>query len=83
MEDEIAVRMFLKSHPAAPMELATGYSPSPEEYGYARYGIRKEDVDLNHAVSRAISELRGMRDGVPAILEWGGLSARNMWYWSK
>ena len=83
MEDEIAAKLFMKHHPGVPMELATGYNPLPEEYGYARYGIRKEDIDLNHAISRAISELRGARDGIPAILEWGGLSVRNMWYWPK
>ena len=83
MEDEIAAKLFMKHHPGVPMELATGYSPQPQEYGYARYGIRKDDIDLNHAISRTIDELRGARDGIPAILEWGGLSVRDMWYWAK
>ncbi len=81
MEDDIKVGLFIKNHPGVPVEFATGYSPSLEEYGYARYGIRKDDIDLNHAVSRAIDELRGMRDGIPKILVEGGLSLRNMWYW--
>ena len=59
----------------------SGYAPSLEEYGYARYGIRKDDIDLNFAISRAIDELRGKRDGIPKILVDGGLSLRNMWYW--
>jgi polar amino acid transport system substrate-binding protein len=63
-----------------PIEFASGYSPSLEEYGYARYGIRKDDIDLNHAISRAIDELRAKRDGIPRILEEGGLGLRNMWY---
>jgi polar amino acid transport system substrate-binding protein len=81
MEDDIKVGLFIKNHPGAPIELATGYAPSLEEYGYARYGIRKDDIDLNHAISRAIDELRGKRDGIPKVLEDGGLTLRNMWYW--
>jgi len=63
------------------MEVATGYAPSLEEYGYARYGIRKDDIDLNNAISRAIDELRAKREGIPKVLEEGGLALRNMWYW--
>ncbi|HLJ59195.1 MAG TPA: transporter substrate-binding domain-containing protein [bacterium] len=81
MEDDIKVGLFIKNHPGVPIEFATGYSPSLEEYGYARYGIRKDDVDLNFAISRAIDELRARRDGIPKVLEEGGLSLRNMWYW--
>jgi polar amino acid transport system substrate-binding protein len=81
MEDDIKVGLFIKNHPGVPIEFATGYSPSLEEYGYARYGIRKDDIDLNHAISRAIDELRAKREGIPTVLEQGGLSLRNMWYW--
>lgn len=81
LEDDIKVGLFIKNHPGVPIEFATGYSPSLEEYGYARYGIRKDDIDLNFAISRAIDELRGKRDGIPKVLEDGGLSLRNMWYW--
>lgn len=81
MEDDIKVGLFIKNHPGVPIEFATGYAPSLEEYGYARYGIRKDDIDLNHAISRAIDELRGRRDGIAKVLEEGGLSLRNMWYW--
>jgi ABC-type amino acid transport substrate-binding protein len=81
LEDDIKTGLFIKNHPGVPIEFASGYSPVLEEYGYARYGIRKQDIDLNHAISRAIDELRANRDGIPKILEEGGLSLRNMWYW--
>jgi ABC-type amino acid transport substrate-binding protein len=81
MDDDIKLGMFIKGRPGVPIEIATGYAPALEEYGYARYGIRKSDVDLNHAISRAIAELRANRDGIPKILEENGLSLRNMWYW--
>jgi polar amino acid transport system substrate-binding protein len=55
MEDDLKVGQFLKQHPDVPMERASGYVPQPDEYGYARYGIRKADVDLNLAVSRALA----------------------------
>ena len=55
---EAKIGQFMKNHPTAAMEFATGYKVAPEEYGYARYALRKEDVDLNHAVSRALDEIR-------------------------
>ena len=62
------------------MEFATGYKVAPEEYGYARYALRKEDVDLNHAVSRALDEIRG--DGtLSKIIAEYGLTNRNLWYY--
>ena len=81
MDDDIKLGMFIKARPGVAIEIATGYAPALEEYGYARYGIRKQDIDLNHAISRAIEELRANRDGIPKILEENGLSLRNMWYW--
>ncbi len=81
MDDDIKISLFLKNHPNVPIEFASGYSPALEEYGYARYGLRKQDVDLNHAISRALEELRANRDGIPKLLEEAGFSLRNMWYW--
>ena len=70
----------MKNHPEAAMELATGYEVAPEEYGYARYALGKEDVDLNHAVSRALDEMRG--DGsLRKIIAEFGLNDRNLWYY--
>jgi polar amino acid transport system substrate-binding protein len=80
MEDDIKIGQFMKNHPEAAMELATGYEVAPEEYGYARYALAKGDVDLNHAVSRALDEMRG--DGsLRAIIAEFGLTDRNLWYY--
>jgi ABC-type amino acid transport substrate-binding protein len=80
MEDDIKVGTFIKEHPGVGVEMASGYAARPEEYGYARYGVRKEDVDLNHAVSRTLEEMRG--DGVVGkIITSYGLSLRNLWYY--
>ncbi len=79
MEDGLKVGEFIKQHPDAGIEFAPGYEPQAVEYGYARYAMRKEDVDLNNAVSRAIDEMRG--DGTMVkLLTAGGFSARNLWY---
>lgn len=79
MEDDIKIGQFMKAHPDAAMELASGYQVAPEEYGYARYALAKEDVDLNHAVSRTLDELRG--DGtLSKIIAEFGLTDRNLWY---
>jgi polar amino acid transport system substrate-binding protein len=80
MEDDIKIGQFMKAHPSAAMEFASGYAAQPQEYGYARYAVRKEDVDLNHALSRAVEEMRG--DGtVGAIISKYGLTLRNLWYY--
>jgi polar amino acid transport system substrate-binding protein len=79
MEDDIKIGQFLKQHPSAPMEMVADYKPLPQEYGYARYALRKGDVDLNDAVSRALDEIRA--DGTLAsILKQFGYSDRNLWY---
>ncbi|MGV2290315.1 transporter substrate-binding domain-containing protein [Trinickia sp. YCB016] len=80
MEDDIKIGQFLKQHPTAAMEMVTDYRPLPQEYGYARYALRKGDVDLNSAVSRALDELRA--DGTLAsIIKQFGYSDRNLWYY--
>jgi polar amino acid transport system substrate-binding protein len=79
MEDDIKISQFLKQHPTAAMEMVTDYHPQPQEYGYARYALRKSDVDLNDAVSRALDEIRA--DGtLGAIIAQFGYSDRNLWY---
>lgn len=80
MEDDIKIGQFMKAHPSAAMEMASGYEARPEEYGYARYALRKEDVDLNHALSRAIEEMRG-DETVGKIITKYGLTLRNLWYY--
>ena len=79
MEDDIKIGQFLKQHPDVGMEMVKDYQPLPEEYGYARYTLRKTDVDLNSAVSRALDEIRG--DGtLSTIISKFGYSDRNLWY---
>jgi polar amino acid transport system substrate-binding protein len=79
MEDDIKISAFLKQHPTAAMQMVTDYQPLPQEYGYARYALRKSDVDLNSAVSRALDEIRA--DGtLGAIISQFGYSDRNLWY---
>jgi ABC-type amino acid transport substrate-binding protein len=78
VEDDLKINLYLKAHPDAGMEMATGYMPQSEELGYARFGVRKEDVDLNHALSRAIDEMRG--DGtLRSILAEFNFTDRNLW----
>ncbi|MGF6721700.1 polar amino acid transport system substrate-binding protein [Paraburkholderia sp. GAS41] len=79
MEDDIKISAFLKQHPTAAIQMVTDYRPLPQEYGYARYALRKGDVDLNNAVSRALDEIRA--DGtLSAIIAQFGYSERNLWY---
>ena len=79
MEDDIKVGQFLKQHPDSQMEMVKDYEPLPQEYGYARYALRKTDVDLNSAVSRALDEIRA--DGtLTTIITKFGYTDRNLWY---
>jgi polar amino acid transport system substrate-binding protein len=79
MEDDIKISQFLKQHPTAALEMVTDYRPLPQEYGYARYALRKSDVDLNSAVSRALDEMRA--DGtLGSIIAQFGYTDRNLWY---
>lgn len=79
MEDGLKIGQFLKKNPGVGLELATGYSPPADEYGYARYGIRQDDVDLNLAVSRALAEIRA--DGtLSSIVKEYGFTDRNLWF---
>jgi ABC-type amino acid transport substrate-binding protein len=79
MEDGLKIGQFIKKNPDAAIELAQGYSPQPDEYGYARYGLRKDDVDLNLAVSRALAEMRA--DGtLSSIVKEFGFTDRNLFF---
>ena len=80
LDDATRIAMFVKRHPGINMELSSVVVP-PSLQGYARYGIRKDDVDLNNAVSRAIEEMRA--DGtIMNIIARGGLPARNLFNFS-
>jgi polar amino acid transport system substrate-binding protein len=80
MEDDIKIGQFLKFHPSPDIEMVLDYKPLPQEYGYARYALRKSDVDLNDAISRALDEMRA--DGtLIAIIRQFGYTDRNLWYY--
>jgi polar amino acid transport system substrate-binding protein len=79
MEDDFKIASFVKAHPDQNIEMASGYVPQADEYGYARYALRKEDRDLNSAISRALDEIRGNQT-VSKILKDFGYSNRNLWY---
>jgi ABC-type amino acid transport substrate-binding protein len=58
VDDDIKMIQFVKAHPGINMELSHVSMPIDLQLGYARYALRKTDVDLNHALSRAIDEMR-------------------------
>jgi polar amino acid transport system substrate-binding protein len=76
VDDDIKMLQFVKAHPGINMEVSTVITmPLELPLGYARYALRKTDVDLNHALSRAIDEMRA--DGtVGKYLVKTGLPAR-------
>jgi len=75
VDDDIKMLQFIKAHPGINMEMSPVSMPIELQLGYARYALRKTDVDLNHALSRAIDEMRA--DGtVGKFLVKTGLPAR-------
>jgi ABC-type amino acid transport substrate-binding protein len=75
VDDDIKMLQFIKAHPGINMEMSSVTMPIDLRLGYARYALRKTDVDLNHALSRAIDEMRA--DGtVGKFLVKTGLPAR-------
>ncbi len=86
VEDDVIFTVFQKENPNSNIEALTSIA-TPEDiiygggYGYARYGIRKEDCQLRVAYSRALAELRG-NGFVSAVLKKYGLSDRNL-FWFK
>jgi polar amino acid transport system substrate-binding protein len=62
VDDEVTIRGYINAHPGINLEVVPGADksfPSGLSYlGQARFGVRKDDVDLNHAISRALSEMR-------------------------
>lgn len=77
LADDIQIGQFIKDHPGANMEFSPVVVPLSLQQGYARYGIRKDDVDLNNAISRAIDEMRADSTMMKFIVK-GGLPARNV-----
>jgi polar amino acid transport system substrate-binding protein len=86
VEDDVVFTGFQRQNPNSNIE-ALWDIPAPDDviygggYGYARYGIRREDCQLREAYSRALAELRG-NGFVSAVLKKYGLSDRNL-FWFK
>lgn len=77
LDDDVKMLQFIKAHPGINMELTSIPLPAAHQLGYARYAVRKTDVDLNHALSRALAEM--VADGTIAkLLPHHGLPARNL-----
>ncbi len=86
VEDDVIFTVFQKENPNSNIEALTSIA-TPDDiiygggYGYARFGIRKEDCQLRVAYTRALAELRG-NGFVSAVLKKYGLSDRNL-FWFK
>jgi ABC-type amino acid transport substrate-binding protein len=77
VDDDIKMIQFVKAHPGINMEVIGSIIPAELQLGYARYALRKTDVDLNHALTRAIMEMRA--DGtVTKFITEIGLPAGNV-----
>lgn len=84
LEDDVKVATFISENKSAEIEMVAGVE-IPEDliftygYGYARYGMRKEDCVLRSAISQALAEVRG-NGKVSSVLRQNGLSDRNLFY---
>lgn len=77
LDDDLKIIQFIKAHPGINMELTNISLPDSLRVGYARYGVRRDDVDLNHAISRALEEMRA--DGAMLkLITQVGLPAKNI-----
>src|SRR5206468_3931041 len=77
LDDDIKTIQFIAAHKGINMELIDFSLPQTWALGYARYAVRKDDVHLNNAISRALEEMRA--DGT--ILKYMlkiGLPAKNL-----
>jgi polar amino acid transport system substrate-binding protein len=77
LDDDVKTIEFIKSHPGINMELTTVTLPMTWQLGYARYALRKGDVDLNWSVSRALDEMRADGTTMRLIVQ-AGLPAKNI-----
>ena len=86
VEDDVIFTVFAGENPDSNVE-ALWDIPTPDDiiygggYGYARFGIRKEDCQLRVAYTAALAELRA-NGFVSSVLKKYGLSDRNL-FWFK
>jgi ABC-type amino acid transport substrate-binding protein len=68
---------FLKQNPTLPIESVADYVPQSDLTDWTRFGIRKDDRDLNNVLSHAFQEM--FIDGTTlGILKKYGLGERNL-----
>ncbi len=81
VEDDVKTIGFIKANPSAPIEIVPNVAIPTDliykyGYGYARYGLRKQDCTLRAGYTQGLAEVRGVGE-VSAILKKYGLSNRN------
>ena len=80
--DQPVYAWYLKAHPEAQIALVKDYVPQSDLSDWTRFGVRKDDNDLNNAFSQAIAVLHA--DGtLAAIMERYGLTGQNLSIWPK
>lgn len=85
LEDDELVNKYLKDNPTAPIEIAKDIS-IPHElifnygYGYARYGLRKEDCSLRAAFNQGLAEVRADHTVEKLLAKYGLDPKRNLFY---
>ena len=68
---------YIKTQSDPKIELVKGYVPQSDLSDWTRFGVRKEDNDLNNAFSQALAQLKV--DGtLLMIMERYGLSAHQL-----
>lgn len=81
LEYDLLAAEFTKANPDANVESLSNF-PMPDDllkngYGYARYGLRKEDCSFRSAFNQALAEVRAS-GAMSQILKKNGLSDRNL-----
>lgn len=83
VEYDLLAAEFKKANPDAKVEAVANF-PIPEDllkngYGYARFGLRKEDCSFRAAFNQALAEARAS-GAMTEVLRRNGLSDRNLFY---
>jgi polar amino acid transport system substrate-binding protein len=83
LDDDVVFADFVKKTPGAKIEALWDIG-IPKDilqgrgYGYARFGVRKEDCSLRAAYTQGLAEIRG-NGHLSFILKKYGMSDRNLW----
>ncbi|WVT77893.1 transporter substrate-binding domain-containing protein (plasmid) [Sinorhizobium chiapasense] len=81
VEYDLLAAEFKKANPNTKVEVLSSF-PIPDDllkngYGYARFGLRKEDCSLRVAFNQSLAEVRAS-GAMSEILRKNGLSDRNL-----